>query len=124
MTEQAPLTVYYDGACPLCRREVAWYRRLDRAGRLAWQDVSRDAGDLARDGVCQADALARIHARRPDGTLVTGAAAFVAMWERLPGFRWLAPVARQRPMLAILERAYVWFAKRRGRLTGREITTA
>lgn len=119
MSTHTPLTVYYDGACPLCRREVAWYQRLDRAGRLAWHDVSRDAGDLARDGVCQADALARIHARRPDGTLVTGAAAFVAIWERLPGFRLLAPLARQKPVLARLERAYLWFARRRRRLTGR-----
>jgi len=40
-TEPAPLTVFYDGACPLCRREIAFYQRLDRAQRLVWRDVAK-----------------------------------------------------------------------------------
>lgn len=119
---KTPLTVYYDAACPLCRREVAFYRRLDNNGRIAWSDVSRNADGLAADGVSQAEALARIHARKPDDTLISGACVFVAMWRRLPGFRWIAPVAATRPVLAVLERAYRIFARRRGRITGRDCT--
>jgi predicted DCC family thiol-disulfide oxidoreductase YuxK len=118
-----PLTVYYDGQCPLCVREISFYRRLDRRGAIRWHDVSRDAGDLACDAISQKAALERIHARRPDGRIVTGAAAFVEMWQRLPGFALAAPVARTRPALAVLERGYAWFAPRRQRisrlLTGR-----
>jgi predicted DCC family thiol-disulfide oxidoreductase YuxK len=111
-------TVYYDGACPVCSREVALYRRLDAASAIRWHDVSVDAGDLGRDGVSQADALAVLHARLPDGRLVTGVAAFVAIWERLPVVRRLAPVARWRPVRWLLERGYAWYAPRRRRLTG------
>jgi predicted DCC family thiol-disulfide oxidoreductase YuxK len=120
MTDETRLTVFYDGACPLCRREVATYRRLDAEGRIAWRDVAESGEALAALGVTPRAALARIHARQPDGALITGAAVFVAMWRRLPYFRWLAPVAGARPVLAGLERAYVWFARRRGRLTGRD----
>lgn len=113
------LTVYYDGGCPLCRREIGFYQRLDRAGRIAWSDVSGDASALAAEGVRQEQALARIYAHRADGRLISGAAVFVAIWRHLPGFRWLAPMAGWPPVLAVLERAYVWFARRRQRLTGR-----
>lgn len=111
------LTVYYDGQCPLCRREVTLYRRLDRQHAIHWHDVSRDAGDLPVDGITQRQALDRIHARRSDGTIVTGAKAFVAIWEHLPGFAWAAPLARREPMLSLLERGYKWFAPRRHRLS-------
>jgi predicted DCC family thiol-disulfide oxidoreductase YuxK len=123
MTDTPALTVYYDAACPLCRREVAWYQRLDRAGRIAWADVAASADTLAAQGISQADALARIHARWPDGRLISGAAVFVAIWRHLPGFRLIAPVAAWKPVLAVLERGYVWFARRRGRLTGRACDT-
>ena len=35
------LTIYYDGSCPLCRREIAFYRRLRATMRLDWVDVSQ-----------------------------------------------------------------------------------
>ncbi len=117
--ETAQLTVYYDGGCPLCRREIGFYQRLDRAGRIGWSDVSRDASALAAEGIGQREALARIYAHQADGRLISGAAVFVAIWRQLPGFRWLAPLAGWTPVLAVLERAYIWFARRRQRLTGR-----
>jgi predicted DCC family thiol-disulfide oxidoreductase YuxK len=36
----ADLTLYFDSACPLCRREMNRLRRWDRAGRLAFVDMS------------------------------------------------------------------------------------
>ena len=30
------LTVYFDGSCPLCRREMALYRRLPQAQSIEW----------------------------------------------------------------------------------------
>ncbi len=68
------LTVWHDGACPLCRREIALMRRLDRRGEIEFVDVA------ALYAVCPADRaalLARFHARE-DGTMLSGAAAFAA----------------------------------------------
>ncbi len=83
-------TVYFDGACPVCSREIAHYKTRAGAERLAFVDVSAAPGadDPAPD-LSRTEALARMHARLPDGTLVSGAAAFAALWSALPGWRWL-----------------------------------
>lgn len=110
------LTVLYDGACPLCRREIAHakglaQRRSDSA--LCFLDISQPtAGDDAFSGD-RAALLARFHVQRADGSRLDGAAAFVAMWGRLPGWRWLARLARLPGVLTVLELAYRGFLKLR-----------
>ena len=69
------LTVWHDGACPLCRREIALMRRLDRRRAIAFVDASDAASSCPID---RGDLLARLHARE-DGRLLSGAAAFAAM---------------------------------------------
>jgi demethoxyubiquinone hydroxylase (CLK1/Coq7/Cat5 family) len=108
------LTVLYDGECPLCRREIAHVEGLaQRQGdaALCFLDISREAdGDPARAAE-RAALLARFHVQRADGTRLQGAAAFVAMWDRLPGWRWLARLARVPGMLALMELAYGGFLR-------------
>lgn len=106
------LTVYYDGACPLCRAEIAFYRRRDRDHLLRWIDASAEAPDLPV-GLDQARALARFHVSTAEGELVSGAAAFVEVWRRLPGFRVLARVAAIPPLTLGLEVAYRLFLRLR-----------
>lgn len=113
------LVIYYDGQCPACRREVGFYRRRDKAGRLAWRDVAGSEGELAALGISPEAALARIHAWRADGTILAGADVFVAIWRRVPGLGWLGALAAPRPVRAVLERGYRVFARNRYRLTGR-----
>lgn len=116
------LTVYYDGACPLCRREIALYERLDTHDAVAWCDASSDGEALARAGLTQEGALRRLHVRRPDGRVVAGAAAFVEIWRSVPGFGWLARVARLPGMGWVMERAYDGFLRVRPWLTGRRVS--
>ena len=108
--------VWFDGACPLCRREIAWIRRLDRRNAIAFVDVSRAA---TQDGAgCPIDRsvlLARFHALE-DGRVVSGAAAFAAMWRAIPLLRPLGLAARNRLVLAGLERLYRLFLRVRPRL--------
>ena len=102
-----PLTVWFDGACPLCTREIALMRRLDRARRIDFVDVA------APDASCPIDPallLARLHARE-DGVLLDGAAAFGAMWRAIPLLRPLGLIARIPVVLSALEWAYVRFLR-------------
>lgn len=102
-------TLYYDGACPVCVREVAMYRREPGAEALHWVDVAAcDCADLGTD-LTRQQAMARLHLRQPDGQLASGAAAFVALWRSLPRWAWLGRLFGTRPALALLEAAYRLF---------------
>jgi len=106
------LTVLYDGACPLCRREIAHVKSLaERQGDsgLCFVDISRETEGDTRSNSERAALLARFHVQRADGSRLDGAAAFVAMWRRLPGWRWLAKLARLPGVLPLLELAYRGF---------------
>ncbi len=107
MTSQTAtkLTVYHDGSCPLCRREIAMYRRQPGAEHLAFVDVADDAS-VVGPGLDRCSARARFHVRLPDGRLVSGAAGFVAIWRRLRGWRWLARLAGLPGATAVLEAGY------------------
>lgn len=118
-TPETPLVMYHDGTCPLCAVEVAHYRGVDRDGALAFCDAAADAEGLADAGLSRDAALARLHVRRPDGTVVSGARAFVEIWRRLPGWRRIAPIAGAPPIIWILEGLYrvsltlrPWIARR------------
>ena len=78
---------------PLCRSEIAHYRKLDAAGRVDFVDLSSPAADTGPD-LSREAALGRFHVRGRDGELESGAAAFVRLWKELPGWRWLAVIAR------------------------------
>ena len=105
------LTVFYDGACPLCRREIAFYRRRRGADRVDWVDVSRARSDMVTPGLCRREALARFHVRLANGDLVSGARAFAELWTILPAFRWMGLAARSRPVSALLDVAYSGFLR-------------
>lgn len=105
--------VWYDGACPLCLREIALMRRLDRRGAITFVDVA--AGADPSCPVDRAELLARFHAEE-DGVVHSGAAAFAAMWRAIPLLRPLGLAARSPLALRMLEAAYVRFLRLRPRL--------
>ena len=107
-----PLTVWYDGACPLCRREIALYRGLRAQAPVCFADLG-DAAQPLPAGATRAQLLARLHVRRPDGALLSGAPAFLALWAALPGWRWLALAGRVPGVAWAMERAYRLFLRLR-----------
>ncbi len=87
------LTVIYNGACPICAREIAHYRRQAEAARaaIAFVDLNGSPGHVR--GLTPDAAARRLHA--DDGERMhSGVAAFTLLWDRLPGWRWLARLVR------------------------------
>ena len=108
----AKIIIWSDGAYPLCIREIALMRRLDRRRAIDFRDIA------PANAVCPLDRqlmLARFHASE-DGVILSGAAAFAAMWRAIPLLKPLGFIARNAFVLVLLERLYNRFLIIRPRL--------
>ena len=103
--------VFFDGGCPLCMREIAHYRRLDRDGQIEWVDITRRPEQLAAHGLSLYTAMARFHVLDSRGVWQTGAWGFNEMWSHLPYYRWLARLLSALRLISLLDKAYAGFAR-------------
>jgi len=114
--------VFFDGDCPLCCREIAFLRRLDRRRNAIRFTNIAEAGFTPSahglDELSRADLMARIHGRSSDGEIVEGVEVFRRLYAAV-GFGPLVALTRLRPIAALLDAGYRWFARNRLRLTGR-----
>ncbi len=104
-------TMFYDGGCPICMKEVKHYRRLDRAGRIRWIDIVEGSDELASLGLTKVEAMKQLHALDSTGNVVRGIWAFAAVWESLPYYRYLAKILRVTYTLPALQVIYSYFAR-------------
>ena len=99
------VTVWYDSDCPLCVREMKLMRRLDKRNAIDFVSIQGATGcPIGTNELMQ-----RFHAQEQGEPIVSGAAAFAAMWRAIPVLRPLGLLARFRPVLWILERLYRGF---------------
>ena len=104
-------SVLYDGACPICAKEINLYRGQAGAELVRWLDVSRLAEREIPLGLSRREVLARFHVIGNDGSIKTGAAAFVALWAVLPKFQRVARMVNNPPLLFLLEIGYTLFLR-------------
>ena len=102
---QKPI-VYFDGSCPLCRREIGYSRSKPGADNLAWTDVSACEMGLVAEDLSKGAAMSRFHVRDANGRLMSGAAAFAELWTHVPGWRWAGRLASSPIILPLLEIVY------------------
>ncbi|MFG6487054.1 thiol-disulfide oxidoreductase DCC family protein [Roseateles sp. BYS78W] len=113
--KQPTHTVYYDGACPLCRGEMELLMQRNVAGLLEFVDIATPGFDAAPLGVSRDAMLQLMHVRRRDGGWLIGVPAFEVIYAAT-GFhaiaRWLA-----KPWFARLAaQAYPWLVRNRYRM--------
>ena len=107
-SEATQSIIYFDGSCPLCNAEIGYYRRSDVAEALCFVDVSKTNVELDK-GLNPQQAMQRFHVRTREGKLISGAAAFVEVWSRLPNWKWVAQMAALPGGISMLEICYKMF---------------
>jgi predicted DCC family thiol-disulfide oxidoreductase YuxK len=109
MTKTPALKVFYDGECPLCQREIAYYQRLTSTEPINWIDANENPSQLKAAGITKAEALARLHAVSTKGEIVSGVHAFHEIWKSLPRFRLLAICLNFYPLQLLMGHLYEKF---------------
>ena len=115
---QYPLSVFFDGDCPICLREINFMRRLNRRGRVNFIDFADPSFDEQTHGLSRSELASVIHARWADGVVIKGVDVFRSMWTAV-GLGIFAKITRVWFIEQLLIRAYDWFARNRLSLTGR-----
>ena len=112
MPAASTLTVFYDGACPVCALETRNLGRRCRGGELALVDISAPGFEAEAHGFTAPDLDAVIHAVRADGSVLTGMDALRAAYAAA-GLGWLLRWTGHRPLRPAFDAAYRVFARHR-----------
>ncbi|ALX14844.1 thiol-disulfide oxidoreductase [Burkholderia cepacia JBK9] len=106
------LVLYFDGRCPLCVAEIRRLGARDARHQLAFVDIARPGFDPAPLGVDLHALNRELHARLPDGRMLTGVDSILAA-HALAGRRWLVWLLRVPALRAALAPLYRRFARNR-----------
>jgi predicted DCC family thiol-disulfide oxidoreductase YuxK len=112
------IEAFFDGACPVCRREMAWLRRWDRHCRIRFTDIAAADFRAGEYGVTRDEFMTQIHARLPDGSWVRGVEVFRRLYTAV-GWGPIVWLTRLPIVSSLLDVAYRVFARNRTRWTGR-----
>ena len=110
-----PLTVFYDGSCSVCSREINHYRQRAHLGWLRLVDISALDFDAASYGRSKEEFMRQLHVCDARGRFYLGVDAFPIIWQALPGpgYRWLARLIRLPGIHPLAILGYKTFARLR-----------
>lgn len=111
------ITVFYDGACPVCVRNRHWYGKLEgqTEDSVEWLDITGRDEQLREQGIDPNQALRELHVKDSQGQVHREMAAYILLMARVPLLKpiaWLIGLPVIRPTLAWLY--HRWVARRLG----------
>lgn len=99
MIEQ--IKVLYNDTCPVCRFEIDHYRKRSADLPIRFDTLSQ----ATHWGISPDQAARRLHVMQ-GGKLLSGMAAFRALWAVMPRYKWLARLSALPFLRQVLDAAY------------------
>ncbi len=113
------LTIFFDGGCPLCKREVDFLQSKNQNGFLDFIDINSSKVSLELEyGITYKQAMQRIHALKSDGSLIKDIKVFQEAYD-LIGLGWIYAPTKLAIINSLVEYIYKYWAKYRLKLTFR-----
>lgn len=106
------LTVFYDGFCPLCVKEMKQLANKDKHGFLIFYDINQPQLATEHPDIDFAEANAFLHAKTSGGNIITGLDVTYQAW-RLVGKGWMIAPLRWPLVKTLADKIYLMFANNR-----------
>ncbi len=110
-----PLTIYFDGSCPLCSAEVRNLQLRDHQGRLSFVDCSPANFVSPLAGADREALMQVIHGVGAQGQVLRAVDVFEAAY-RAVGLPWVSRLLTHPILRPIADHAYPWIVRNRHRL--------
>ncbi len=113
------LTIFFDGGCPLCKREVDFMQSRNKKGYLRFIDIN--SSDFSLDpkyGITYKQAMERIHALKSDGSVINDIKVFQEAYS-LIGLGWIYSPTKLPIFDKLIDFVYRFWAKYRLKITFR-----
>ena len=104
------ISVFFDGKCNLCSKEINYYQRIAPKNTFNWVDITKTPGELDKFEIKLSDGLRLMHVADSNGNIFTGVDAFIIMWKQIKYWKFLGlfvslPIVKQ-----IAKLLYKYFA--------------
>lgn len=112
MNKIYPLTLLYDGLCPVCSLEMDHLRERDVHGRLVFVDIAAPGFEAARYGVTPEALDAALHGLCADGRMLCGMPVLRLAYDAA-GLGWAMAPTGWAPVRPLFDAGYRVFARHR-----------
>lgn len=115
------LTIFFDGKCILCFREIKHYKKLDKHHLLRTIDISASDFDASAFGLDTEEVNVNMHSIDEDGNIYIGVDTFAQIWSRVYPYSHFSFILKSKTLRPLLKFGYKVFAyKIRPRLPKRK----
>lgn len=114
------LSLFYDGRCILCAKEIEHYQKVDVDKKVKLVDISDDNFDAAKYNLDARRVQKYFHVKDKSGKIVTGVEAFYLIWVELNIFKPLQVLYKTPVIKQSMSLCYFLFAQVRPYLPKKE----
>ena len=107
---QSKISLYYDGLCHLCSREINHYRKMAGSEKIRFVDITALDFRAESENLDPTEIHKVIHVRDRQGQIHKGVDAFICIWSELTALKKFVSMTRFGLVYWALNAAYSIFA--------------
>ncbi len=102
------IRVFFNQSCKICNYEINHYKKISN-NNFYWVDIVNNKEAQKLTSKTYEQLIRRLHVVK-DGQVISGAAAFIEIWENIPRYRFLYKIFKNKFLFTILSLFYEFAA--------------